>query len=107
MGSTVLPTQVGFARKFTLPQTTTVNKAKLYIASTASTATFGYLSVVIYKDASNVPDSSQVSCLATNQYFTLPLGLRDWKEFTLSNCTLEPGDYWLAFEKRVALDATS
>ncbi len=49
-----------------------------------------------------MPDVTNQRCVTPHALYDLVASVGAWQAFALSNCTLEPGTYWLAFEKRPA-----
>lgn len=85
-----------------------MNQASLYVYGAVSTAGVGHLSVIIYQDAASMPNVAQEVCKKEYSAFSLDVHTSEWKNFSLPSCVLQPGTYWLAFEKRAAAgDATS
>lgn len=50
-----------------------------------------------------MPDVTNQRCVTPHALYDLAASVGAWQTFALNNCTLEPGTYWLAFEKRPAL----
>ncbi len=64
--------------------------------------------MIIYNDNGNTPNVGQDVCKKEYSAFSLGVHTSEWKTFSIPSCVLQPGTYWLAFEKRAAAgDATS
>lgn len=47
-----------------------------------------------------MPDVTNQICVTMHAYYDLAKFVSVWQPFTITNCTLPAGTYWLAFEKR-------